>query len=141
MSYCRFENTARDLQDCVNAINRGEIDELNDYEVEGLRDILELCKEILDDQDNIYSVNKFEYSIIEKIVKLQNLKILDNRKNKFDTDSQDTTKWHMVDNIANVFNRLIIFNANQFHTSMEYFGQNLQDGRLFQTFFFDTQED
>ena len=56
MSYCRFENTARDLQDCVNAINRGEIDELNDYEVEGLRDILELCKEILDDQENIQEI-------------------------------------------------------------------------------------
>ena len=56
MSYCRFENTARDLQDCVNAINRGEIDELNDYEVEGLRDILELCKEILDDQENIKEI-------------------------------------------------------------------------------------
>ena len=59
MSYCRFENTARDLQDCVNAINRGEIDELNDYEVEGLRDILELCKEILDDQENIKEPIKF----------------------------------------------------------------------------------
>ena len=42
--------------------------------------------EILDDQNNIYTVNKFEYSIIEKIVKLQNVKILDNRKNKFDTE-------------------------------------------------------
>ena len=56
MSYCRFENTARDLQDCVNAINRGEVDELNDYEIEGLRDILELCKEILDDQENIKEI-------------------------------------------------------------------------------------
>ena len=61
MSYCRFENTARDLQDCVNAINRGEIDELNDYEVEGLRDILELCKEILEDQENIQEIlNNYE---------------------------------------------------------------------------------
>ena len=32
MSYCRFENTARDLQDCVNAIDRSETDELNEYE-------------------------------------------------------------------------------------------------------------
>ena len=31
MSYCRFENTANDLRDCVNAIRRGEYDELNDY--------------------------------------------------------------------------------------------------------------
>ena len=61
MSYCRFENTARDLQDCVNAINRGEIDELNDYEVEGLKDILELCEEILNDKDNIEEIlNNYE---------------------------------------------------------------------------------
>ena len=61
MSYCRFENTARDLQDCVNAINRGEIDELNDYEVEGLRDILELCEEILNDKDSIKEIlNNYE---------------------------------------------------------------------------------
>ena len=25
MSYCRFENTARDLKDCVQAINNGEM--------------------------------------------------------------------------------------------------------------------
>ena len=53
MSYCRFENTARDLQDCLNAINRGEINELNDYEVEGLRNILEMCNEIIDMEEFI----------------------------------------------------------------------------------------
>ena len=53
MSYCRFENTARDLQDCLNAINRGEINELNDYEQEGLRDILEMCNEIIDMEEFI----------------------------------------------------------------------------------------
>ena len=50
MSYCRFENTARDLRDCVNAIRRGETDELSDYELEGLQEILELAQEIIDDQ-------------------------------------------------------------------------------------------
>ena len=28
MSYCRFENTARDLADCVRAIQNGETDGL-----------------------------------------------------------------------------------------------------------------
>ena len=60
-------------------------------------------------------------------------------KTKFDRDSQDMTKWHKVDEVANVFNRLILFNANQFHSSLDYFGQDLQDGRLFQTFFFSTE--
>ena len=56
MSYCRFENTARDLRDCVNAIRRGEYDELNDYEVEGLEEILFLAQEIVDDHDFIKEI-------------------------------------------------------------------------------------
>ena len=56
MSYCRFENTARDLRDCVYAINNGETDELNNYELEGLREILDLAQEIIDDQDFIKEI-------------------------------------------------------------------------------------
>ena len=56
MSYCRFENTANDLQDCVNAIRRGEYNELNDYEVEGLQEILFLAQEIVDDHDFIKEI-------------------------------------------------------------------------------------
>ena len=56
MSYCRFENTARDLRDCVNAIRRGEYDELNEYEVEGLQEILFLAQEIVDDHDFIQEI-------------------------------------------------------------------------------------
>ena len=56
MSYCRFENTARDLRDCVNAIRRGEYSELNDYEVEGLQEILFLAQEIVDDHDFIKEI-------------------------------------------------------------------------------------
>ena len=56
MSYCRFENTARDLQACINAINRGATDELTDYEVEGLRDILEMSNEIIDMKEFIKEI-------------------------------------------------------------------------------------
>ena len=36
MSYCRFENTARDLRDCVQAIENGEhTDDLSSYEKGG----------------------------------------------------------------------------------------------------------
>ena len=56
MSYCRFENTANDLRDCVNAIRRGEYEELNDYEVEGLREILHLSELIIDDKDFIKEI-------------------------------------------------------------------------------------
>lgn len=48
MSYCRFENTARDLKDCTRAIQNNEIYELSsDYEVDGLAKLLELSKEIV----------------------------------------------------------------------------------------------
>ena len=51
MSYCRFENTANDLRDCLNAINRGETDELNEYEVQGLRRIIDMANDIVDMED------------------------------------------------------------------------------------------
>jgi exonuclease VII small subunit len=41
MSYCRFENTADDLQDCVYAIENGEMTvDMSDYEADALRDLL-----------------------------------------------------------------------------------------------------
>ena len=54
--------------------------------------------------------------------------------------SQDITKWELVDKIGNVFNRLILFNSTQYHTSMDYFGTTKENGRLFQVFFFDTEK-
>ena len=53
MSYCRFENTAGDLQDCLEAIQNGEINDLNSYEIRGLRDLLELSREIIEYEDDI----------------------------------------------------------------------------------------
>ena len=61
MSYCRFENTARDLADCVNAINRGETDELNEYEIDGLKDLLDLAEKIIEDKEYIEEIiNEYE---------------------------------------------------------------------------------
>jgi hypothetical protein len=54
-------------------------------------------------------------------------------------DSQDMTKWELVDRIANVYNRLVLYRGDHFHMSLDYFGQDLYDGRLFQTFFFNTE--
>ena len=46
MSYCRFENTVRDMRDCVNAIEDRETDELSNYEVNALSEFLDLAREI-----------------------------------------------------------------------------------------------
>ena len=46
MSYCRFENTANDLADCVQAIEYGETDNMNEYERQGLSRLLELAEQL-----------------------------------------------------------------------------------------------
>jgi hypothetical protein len=62
MSYCRFENTARDLQDCLEAIENGEINDLSSqYEVDALEQLLDLCKEVVaykhEIEDAVYNNN------------------------------------------------------------------------------------
>jgi len=47
--------------------------------------------------------------------------------------------WEQIDNIGNVFNRLILFNAQHWHRGMGYFGDSKENARLFQLFFFSTE--
>ena len=64
MSYCRFENTAKALQDCVNAIQDREINNLSTYEVNGLAEIQLLAMDIVALQDEIGEIidtNKERY--------------------------------------------------------------------------------
>lgn len=48
----------------------------------------------------------------------------------------DKTQWEIVDSIGNVYNRLVIFNARYIHAVTEYFGEDINNSRLFQLFFF-----
>lgn len=55
MSYCRFENTANDLRDCVYAIEEGEYNNgISDTEKRGLEEIFELAYQL---------VNELEYDV------------------------------------------------------------------------------
>jgi Family of unknown function (DUF6445) len=54
-------------------------------------------------------------------------------------DFQDMTKWDMVDRFGNIFNRLVMYRADNYHMSLDYFGNNKENGRLFQVFFFNTE--
>lgn len=54
-------------------------------------------------------------------------------------DMQDYTKWELVDRIGNIFNRLIMYRADNYHVSLDYFGKDINDGRLFQVFFLNTE--
>jgi hypothetical protein len=53
--------------------------------------------------------------------------------------AKDYTKWDMVDRFGNVFNRMVLYRAQNFHVSLDYFGTDINDGRLFQVFFFNTE--
>ena len=46
MSYCRFENTVHDMQDCIYAIEDGDTSELSSSEVRALEEFLDLAREI-----------------------------------------------------------------------------------------------
>ena len=64
MSYCRFENTAMDLEDCANAILDGDFidyETTSDSEIESLKDLIEYCKDILDQEHRILDeIDKWE---------------------------------------------------------------------------------
>ena len=47
MSYCRFENTLRDLRDCIWALEDGEL-ENGGSEIRSAIEMLEACKEYID---------------------------------------------------------------------------------------------
>lgn len=54
MSYCRFENTYKDLQDCQEALQgygslQEAFEEVNQYEKRYVKRLVELCKDIVDE--------------------------------------------------------------------------------------------
>lgn len=49
----------------------------------------------------------------------------------------DPTPYETVDVIGNVFNRLVIYSGGLIHAASAYFGDNLENSRLWHMFFFD----
>ena len=58
MSDCRFENTSKDLEDCIHALHDYEekCNSLSSYEVEALQDLIEQAKEIIELTETIDTV-------------------------------------------------------------------------------------
>lgn len=54
-------------------------------------------------------------------------------------DGYDCTKWEQTDYVANKYNRIVLYRGNMYHASLDYFGNSLENARLFQTFFFSTE--
>jgi len=51
----------------------------------------------------------------------------------------DKTRWETVDVIGNVYNRMVVWDAQRVHAASEYFGDTLENSRLFHMFFFDAE--
>ena len=58
MSYCRFENTVKDMRDCIYAIEDREVNDLSDYEVRALGEFLTLAHEITSMEPEIEGIIK-----------------------------------------------------------------------------------
>ena len=57
MSYCRYENTSRQLQDCVDTLMESDLTEdLSVYEVEGLKELQLLAMDIIAMEDKIVNL-------------------------------------------------------------------------------------
>jgi len=57
MSYCRFQNTLQDLEDCAEHIN----DNLTGDEYHARRRLIELCREILDEVEDVEFDERSDY--------------------------------------------------------------------------------
>tara|TARA_S200002703_G_scaffold107470_1_gene93358 strand:+ start:185 stop:385 length:201 start_codon:yes stop_codon:yes gene_type:complete len=49
MSYCRFQNTYRDLQDCYDALGEKSLDELSETEKKYAKKLIKMCRNIAED--------------------------------------------------------------------------------------------
>ena len=68
-----------------------------------------------------------------------NNSIYNHNNDELNQYSQDMTKWDVATEVKNIYNRLILFRGDQWHSSSTYFGQDHETGRLTQVFFFHTE--
>jgi len=59
MSYCRFENTAKDMRDCIYAIEERDVYEFSSYELSGFKDVLECARDIVKMEDDIERIIEY----------------------------------------------------------------------------------
>ena len=52
----------------------------------------------------------------------------------------DKSPWEEVDNIGNIYNRLVLFESHNVHAVTDYFGDKINNSRLFQLFFFNIED-
>ena len=51
MSYCRFENTAKAMMECLNAIEDGDLYDFTPYELAGFKRVFAIAQQIVDNEE------------------------------------------------------------------------------------------
>jgi len=51
----------------------------------------------------------------------------------------DGSSFEVVDKVGNVYNRLVMWDAQTIHAATQYYGNNINNSRFFQLFFFDVE--
>ena len=75
MSYCRYENTAKALQDCVDTLMYSDCSEdLSLYEVRALKDLQLLAMDIVNLQDKIENHIVFNKEALKKLIEVKSIK-------------------------------------------------------------------
>ena len=49
MSYCRFQNTLKDLQDCFDALQEENLEDLSNEELRSAQEMLQLCEQFVEE--------------------------------------------------------------------------------------------
>jgi hypothetical protein len=83
-----------------------------------------------------YSAGTGFFKFCDGTITNDEIELMNNRKDIQQAAREcKTNKWRIVSNIGNIFNRFILFKADQLHMSLDYFGTDKHDGRLIQVFF------
>ena len=61
MSYCRFENTSRDLDDCVEAIRNQNLTDLSRREIDAFISLVAMAKDLAEDFENYNEDELYEW--------------------------------------------------------------------------------
>lgn len=63
MSYCRFENTQKDMEDCNGALldHHSEMNDLCEYEVRAVKSMLHTARELVQNLEEFHEVKGWDY--------------------------------------------------------------------------------
>tara|TARA_R110000765_G_scaffold230132_4_gene333607 strand:+ start:6101 stop:6313 length:213 start_codon:yes stop_codon:yes gene_type:complete len=61
MSYCRFQNTSIDLDDCVEAIRNQDLTDLSKREMDAFISLVEMAKDLAEDFEDYNEDELYEW--------------------------------------------------------------------------------